>query len=544
MDDYSGKRAIDGVVVPKKGMARVFRDTANARDRNGQFCSRSGCSSRVNSPKGTKFASSEKGISSRPPIRSSSRKEAVGSSSRTLPGSYNPGKSPTEARKTLSCQSETVPCETSSLQDESEISELTPPPGKIRKGPQAEVGSSESTNLISMEVGSSSVASKSTYRRNLRQKPGLNGQESNKSSGSVTRAGGSSYGLRNLRCNSISDVIPSGCSSSDSTQNRRKDVMKRRNCEGESSSTARGKKISGPSLDGHNSGSRNGISISDSRRSRNFPPQRDNNNIGSVRTRRSFNGHGRGRLPSQPNENPAPPSESPITISSLPHSSDLNAHDLLHHSSLETPLRSPRSYSRPGSSSERLFGVLPPSPSEYGITRSLMNRDSFLRFNVDGIAEVLLALERIEQDEDLSHEQILLLETNLLLHGLNFYDQHRDMRLDIDNMSYEELLALEERMGSVSTALTEEALSECLKTSFYQPATSDDAAVSCDEDKDDIKCSICQEEYVEAEEVGSLKCEHRYHVGCIQQWLRLKNWCPICKASAAPSHSSSSTSTP
>lgn len=75
----------------------------------------------------------------------------------------------------------------------------------------------------------------------------------------------------------------------------------------------------------------------------------------------------------------------------------------------------------------------------------------------------MLALERIEQDEELSFEvvsyrvwvflfnwlsvvvkllflilqQILVLETNLFLNGLNFYDQHRDMRLDIDNMSYE-----------------------------------------------------------------------------------------------------------
>lgn len=77
------------------------------------------------------------------------------------------------------------------------------------------------------------------------------------------------------------------------------------------------------------------------------------------------------------------------------------------------------------------------------------------------ILQVLLALERIEQDEELSYEvvnfqifgsskltrsfkyfpfvlqQLLVLETNLLLNGLNFYDQHRDMRLDIDDMSYE-----------------------------------------------------------------------------------------------------------
>lgn len=46
---------------------------------------------------------------------------------------------------------------------------------------------------------------------------------------------------------------------------------------------------------------------------------------------------------------------------------------------------------------------------------------------------------------------------------------------------------------------------------------------------------ILQEEYIEDEEVGRMKCEHQYHVRCIQEWLRQKNWCPICKASAVPS---------
>ncbi|GJT67006.1 putative reverse transcriptase domain-containing protein [Tanacetum coccineum] len=50
---------------------------------------------------------------------------------------------------------------------------------------------------------------------------------------------------------------------------------------------------------------------------------------------------------------------------------------------------------------------------------------------VDAIANVLLALKRIDQDERLTF-QIMLLEGNSFLGGLNLYDQHRDMRLDID----------------------------------------------------------------------------------------------------------------
>ncbi|RDX58008.1 putative E3 ubiquitin-protein ligase HIP1, partial [Mucuna pruriens] len=542
MDEYSGKRAIDGVVVPRKGMGHVFRDTANARDRNGQVCSRLTCSSRVNSPKGAQIGSSEKGKSLKPSIQSSSAgKEAIGSSSRTFSKASSPGKPLIKPRRSSSSQLETDSSETSSVQDESEVPKLASSREKIQTGLQAEVENTVSGNVM-MEVGSSSVGSNTRSRRNFHPKPGLPGQEI-KSTGPVARAGTSRYGLRNLRCNSVSDVVPAGCSPSDSTLNRRKDMIKKRNCEGEGSSTARGKKMSGSSLEGRNSGPRNGISISDSRISRNTPRRdRSDSNMAPARTRKSIGGHVRGRPSSQGNANPVSPNESLVMIPSLPHSGGLNAPGAAHHTS-DSPLSCPSSHNRPGIGSEELYGVMPVSPSEYGITHSLMNLDSFRRrYNMDSIAEVLLALERIEQDVELTHEQIRLLESNLFLTGLNFYDPHREMRLDIDNMSYEQLLALEERMGTVSTALTEEAVSECLKKSFYQSSPSDNAAESCNEDKDDsdTKCSICQEEYVVADEVGSLLCEHMYHAVCIQQWLRLKNWCPICKASVALSNSSPS----
>ncbi|XP_020239773.1 E3 ubiquitin-protein ligase MBR2 isoform X2 [Cajanus cajan] len=534
MDEYSGKRGVDGVVVPRKGVNHVFIETPNTRDRNGQTGSRFGCN-RTNLPKVAQVRSSEKGKSVRSAFQSSSSsKEAIGSSSRMT---SNPGKQLIKPQKTLSSQLETDSSETSSVQDEPEFSELIPPPGEIQRGPQAEGESTESRNAILMKVGSSSAVSNTRSQRNLNQRPGLRGQEI-KSTGPVRPAVSSKYGLRNLRCNSISDVIPAGYSSSDSTHNRRKDTMKRGNCEGGSSSTVRGKNMTGSSLERRNSGSRNGISISDSRRSRNIPSHQ-NGSMASVRTQRTISGHTRGRFSSQGNENPVAISESPVILPVSPHSGDLNATGSSYHTSMETPLSHASSYSRPGTSSEQLCSVMPMSPAEYDISDSLIDRDSFRRHNMDGIEEVLLALERIEQDVELSHEQILMLETNLFLNGLNFYDHHRDMRLDIDNMSYEELLALEERMGTVSTALTEEVLAECLKRSIYHSAPSDDADESFNEDKDDIKCCICQEEYVVGDEVGGLQCEHRFHVVCIQEWLRLKNWCPICKVSATPSNSSS-----
>jgi hypothetical protein len=54
--------------------------------------------------------------------------------------------------------------------------------------------------------------------------------------------------------------------------------------------------------------------------------------------------------------------------------------------------------------------------------------------------------------------------------------------------SEQELLALEERIGSVSTALSEEQFTKCLRRSIYSQVASEVSKSTVD----DMKCSICQ----------------------------------------------------
>lgn len=104
----------------------------------------------------------------------------------------------------------------------------------------------------------------------------------------------------------------------------------------------------------------------------------------------------------------------------------------------------------------------------------------------------------------------------------NISDQYRDLRLDIDSMSYEELLNLEERIGNVSTGLSEDSMSKCLKEKVYY--------CSPDQNHEEDSCPICLEEYKNGDKVGRMgKCGHDYHVGCIKKWLLMKKLCPICK---------------
>uniref|UniRef100_A0A2P2LHR6 RING-type E3 ubiquitin transferase n=1 Tax=Rhizophora mucronata TaxID=61149 RepID=A0A2P2LHR6_RHIMU len=546
MDAYSGKRPSDGFAVSKKGSALVVSDSANNRDRNAQFCSRIGCSGRLNAAKGVQISSPQKGRSSRSAFHPSSvGKEIIGSSSKPCSAFNKPRKSLQETQRILSSPLETDSSETSSVQDESGVPDLLIPPGRIGGGFHPESDDTRCHPIAPMEVGSSSVASSTRSQRTLRQRSGLGNQDNlcsspvalaSKSKIQGTRTNASRYGLKNLQGNSKSDVVHSGSSSSDSNLSRKKDVVKKRICDGESSSSAKEKKMNWSSVGMRNPSSSSGISISDTRRAINGTPNGDGS-APSVRTRRTFSGYTRARAANQRNGNNLLVNRPHVMVSQMSQpdiSLDANAPSSSHPFSMETSLSRPTSYGRSASGNESLQGR-PSSPAEVGNSRSLPNRESFRHYNTDGIAEVLLALERIEQDEELTYEQLLVLETNLFLNGLSFNDQHRDMRLDIDNMSYEELLALEERMGTVSTALTEEALSECLEISTYCSVPLEYATASNGKDKDDVKCSICQDEYADGDEVGSLECKHMYHVVCIRQWLGLKNWCPVCKGSAAQS---------
>ncbi|OIS97047.1 putative e3 ubiquitin-protein ligase rhg1a [Nicotiana attenuata] len=119
-------------------------------------------------------------------------------------------------------------------------------------------------------------------------------------------------------------------------------------------------------------------------------------------------------------------------------------------------------------------------------------------------------------------QDVMILDQSVFFGMADIHDRHRDMRVDVDNMSYEELLALEERIGNVCTGLSEEAILSQLKQHNY-------ICVKSEEPVDAEPCCICQEEYNDGEDLGTLECGHDFHRDCIKQWLKHKNICPICK---------------
>ncbi|KAI8563834.1 hypothetical protein RHMOL_Rhmol03G0140000 [Rhododendron molle] len=163
----------------------------------------------------------------------------------------------------------------------------------------------------------------------------------------------------------------------------------------------------------------------------------------------------------------------------------------------------------------------------------------------------------VDTHDRIGSEDLMMMDhSSLYASSRNLFDQYGDMRLDIDNMGYEvvkchfkspffcklfflgdsilqlsslllwlckELLALGERIGNVSTGVSEDMIKKCLMETKNSSAQNDEEGTCC----------ICLEEYGNGEEVGILKkCGHKYHVSCIRKWLLVKNACPICKASA------------
>ncbi|KAE9600252.1 hypothetical protein Lal_00045625 [Lupinus albus] len=120
--------------------------------------------------------------------------------------------------------------------------------------------------------------------------------------------------------------------------------------------------------------------------------------------------------------------------------------------------------------------------------------------------------------------EIMILQRRLLMgEQFNSLDQFGDWRLDIDNMSYEQLLELGEKIGYVNTGLKEDEMGLNIKRIKLVISN------GTSKNQIDKKCTICQEEYEGGEELGRLNCEHSYHFQCIKQWLMHKNFCPICK---------------
>ena len=123
-------------------------------------------------------------------------------------------------------------------------------------------------------------------------------------------------------------------------------------------------------------------------------------------------------------------------------------------------------------------------------------------------------IENLSKEENRVGKETLLYNyfvemNNQILQSLN------DGAPNIDNMTYEELLALEDKIGYVNKGFKKEEINK-IKSEKYNL-------------NDNINCVICQDIIKEGDDVKKLNCLHIFHIKCIDTWLLKEKNCPFCK---------------
>ncbi|XP_052179897.1 E3 ubiquitin-protein ligase MBR2-like [Diospyros lotus] len=176
--------------------------------------------------------------------------------------------------------------------------------------------------------------------------------------------------------------------------------------------------------------------------------------------------------------------------------------------------------------------------SDFGPIPSLMIDDEYVDEDtlpsVDEIQQQLSLVERMLIDEYVTED--ISNDTNETEEQL-FPPDHEDMytltigeydilhRMD----EIEEQLSLYEAFVGLSDhtqvreddRLSEDAIISHLKRRIH---------ISSSPNQEAEICVICQAEYEEGDDIGTLRCGHGYHVDCVKKWLLKKDSCPLCKA--------------
>ncbi|GAB5361085.1 hypothetical protein AAMO2058_000684300 [Amorphochlora amoebiformis] len=107
-----------------------------------------------------------------------------------------------------------------------------------------------------------------------------------------------------------------------------------------------------------------------------------------------------------------------------------------------------------------------------------------------------------------------------------------NLRVDVDNMSYDQLLDIERKNGQVAHPGASRQEIERLPESQYTN-TKRSSKISKEENKgknsEKEECSICLSEYEQGEATRRLPCLHMFHKECVDLWLRDKAECPCCR---------------
>jgi len=107
---------------------------------------------------------------------------------------------------------------------------------------------------------------------------------------------------------------------------------------------------------------------------------------------------------------------------------------------------------------------------------------------------------------------------------------------DAMGMGYEQMMALAERLGAVSTGLSAETIDAMPAWTYRSPpgghiAVPGGGAEGAEgaEGSQVPCCSVCLCDVEDGDAMRTLPCAHSYHAACIDKWLGEHATCPVCK---------------
>lgn len=115
--------------------------------------------------------------------------------------------------------------------------------------------------------------------------------------------------------------------------------------------------------------------------------------------------------------------------------------------------------------------------------------------------------------------------------------------IDVNTMTYEQLSALGDIVGTASRGMTVEKMDKVLRECSYldikqewkndssqenELARSENSKMIRHTSTLEEQCAVCREDYQDEDLVYVLPCGHFYHSSCIREWLKINRSCPIC----------------
>ncbi|XP_047958535.1 E3 ubiquitin ligase BIG BROTHER-related-like [Salvia hispanica] len=134
----------------------------------------------------------------------------------------------------------------------------------------------------------------------------------------------------------------------------------------------------------------------------------------------------------------------------------------------------------------------------------------------EDMAARLLALAGMNESEDEEEEE----ED----HGGDSQDAWEEVYPD--ELSYEELLALGEIVGTESRGLSAETIASLPSINYKSQGSQEVISDSC---------VICRLDFEDDDMLTLLSCKHSYHSDCINNWLQINKVCPVCSAEVSTS---------